>query len=309
MFEFLKRHRRMRFSALADAWLEDSQGRVKSSTLSNYRVLTRKHLLPVFGSMYVRDITDEQVAAYLAGLRDGNLAVSTRRSIQLVLQMILRYGEEQDICGPIRFPNLPPMPRGSVSALTDKEFTKLELWLKENLDTCHMGILLCMYTGMRIGEVCALRWGDVDLEEGTVTVGRTLQRIADEDGSHILIDTPKSRNSLRVIPLPRQLLSAMKPFAAGHEDYLLTGDGHYMEPRHLQRRFRRCLEQAGVRLVKYHALRHTFATRCVALTLDPKTLSYILGHANVSTTMSVYVHPSREQIRGFMERLPDTKMA
>lgn len=309
MFEFMKKHRRIRFSALSDEWLESRRGEVKPSTLSNYWVLSRKHLLPVFGEMYVRDITSEDVAVFLSSLEEQKLSPSTRRSIQFVLQMILRYGEEQGLCGPIHFPSLPHKPRESVTALTDAEFSTLELWLTEHLDHCHSGILLCMYTGMRIGEVCALRWGDVDLREGTVSVGRTLQRIADKDGSRILIDSPKSRNSMRIIPLPRQILSVLEPLAGAPDDYLLTGSELYMEPRCLQRRFQRCLEQAGLRPIKFHALRHTFATRCVALTLDPKTLSYILGHSDVSTTMNVYVHPSKEQIRGFMERLPDKKLA
>lgn len=311
MFEFIKRARRIKFSTLSTLWLEDDCSKVKESTLANYQTLLRKHLLPVFGDTYVRDITTEQITDYFLSLRDSRLATSTRRSIQLVFQMVMRYGERMGVCDPVYFPALPPMPRQAVSTLTDEEFYKLEHYLQSNVTPCNLGILLCMYTGMRIGEVCALRWGDINLRSGTVTIGRTLQRVIDRggDGSHIMIDSPKSRSGARCIPVPRQMIKMLKSRSCRPDEYVLTGCETPMEPRHLQRKFKRCLELSEVRPVKFHTLRHTFATRCMGLDLDPKTLSYILGHANVSTTMTVYVHPSLEQIRRYMDRLPDTKLA
>lgn len=309
MFEFIKRTKRVRFSVLSDLWLIDISTRVKQSTLANYQTLLRKHLLPVFGSQYMRDITPGQVADFLKSLGEQGLSVSTRRSIQFVVQMLFRFGEEAGCCEAMPFPALPTMPRGTVSTLTDEEFLKLESWLCEHLTPCNLGILLCMYTGMRIGEVCAMRWGDVNLRAGTVTIVRTLQRVRGEGSSQILIDSPKSRSGVRCIPIPRQMMRMMKSRVGESETYLLTGTAEPMEPRHLQRKFKRCLTLAEVRPVKFHTLRHTFATRCMGVDLDPKTLSYILGHANVSTTMTVYIHPSLEQIRRFMDRIPEVRTA
>lgn len=311
MFEFMKRPKRMRFATLAELWLEDINGKVKESTRANYQTLLRKHLLPTFGPLYVRDLTTEQLAEFFSSMEENGLSPSTRRSIQLVLQMILRYGAATGNCDIMLFPALPTMPRGTVGTLTDEECYKLECWIEQNMTPCNLGILLCMYTGMRIGEICALRWGDINLRTGTVTIGRTLQRVTDRsgDGSHLMIASPKSRSGSRCIPVPRQILRELKRWAREPTDYVLTGTSDPMEPRKMQRKFKRCLELAEVRPVKFHTLRHTFATRCMATDLDPKTLSYILGHANVSTTMTVYVHPSLEQIRRCLDRLPEQKLA
>lgn len=300
---FPQRKRRVTFEALSQEWLDSRRAEVKPATLANYRTLIKTHLLPEFGPCPVCKITEPQVRAYLAGLSDSGLSPSTRRSIQLTLHMVLGYAVRRGLAKPLDFPPMPTVRRPAVATLTDDEFFQLENNLMTHLDPTAIGVLLCMYTGLRIGEVCALRWDDIDLAAGTVTIQRTLQRVSAPSGTRILIDTPKSLHSIRTVPIPRQLLELMPPYAEPPGAYLLTGTPCFMEPRRLQRIFKCILRRAGVRPVKFHTLRHTFATRCASLT-DPKTLSCLLGHSSVTTTMSLYVHPGAEQLRRCVDRLP-----
>lgn len=301
---FLKRLRGLwtTFGAVAQDWLTIRAQQIKPATLSNYRTLLKNHLLAEFGEQPVGRIGLRQVEGYLTRLGQSNLSASSRRSIQLVLQMVLRHGEAQGLCVLPEFPPLPSSDTSPIPTLTETEFFQLRDNLLSHLDALRMGILLCMHTGLRIGEVCALRWSDIDLAAGTLTVSRTLQRVTEEQGTRILIGCPKSRCSTRMIPLPRNLVAVMSPFAGEPETYLLTGTARFMEPRCLQRKFKTELAQAGLSPVKFHALRHTFATRCAPI-IDPKALSYLLGHSDVSTTMNTYVHPGTEQLRRCLEQL------
>lgn len=293
---------RVTFHAVAEDWLCERQIRVKPATLANYRTLLRVHLLPQFGDRAVGRIGQKRVTSYLEQLAAGALSASTRRSIQLVLQMVLQFACDKGLCAMPEFPPMPASDAAQTAALSNAEFFHLQDNLRSAIDPCRMGILLCMYTGLRIGEVCALRWSDIDLAAGTVTVSRTLQRVSEESGIRILIDSPKSKHGVRTIPLPRWLTAVMTDFAGPPEAYLLTGQARFMEPRNLQRKFQSVLAQAGLRPVKFHTLRHTFATRCASL-VDPKALSYLMGHGDVSTTMKLYVHPETEQMRRCLERL------
>lgn len=299
---FPRKKHRITFQALSREWLDLRLGEVKPATLSNYRTLIRVHLLPEFGPLPVCKITEGQVRAYLARLSGSGLSASTRRSIQLVLHMLLRYAAERGLAKPVTFPALPPMPRSAAGTLSNEQFFQLKDNLLRRLDDTALGILLCMHIGLRIGEICALRWGDIDLTAGTVTVSRTLQRVAAPTGTQILIHSPKSAYSVRTIPLPRQLVDLMRPFAGEANAYVLTGGPDFMEPRRLQRNFKCILADSGLPPANFHTLRHTFATRCAALT-DPKTLSCLLGHSSVSTTMEHYVHPRPEQMRRCLEQL------
>lgn len=300
---FSRKKHRITFETLAQNWLDSRRLEVKPATLANYRTLIHTHLLPEFGPRPVSKLTEDDVRGYLIRLADSGLAESTRRSIQLTLHMILRSGAHRGLMRPVDFPPMPTPHRPAVQTFTDEEFFQLENNLLASLDPAALGILLCMYTGLRIGEVCALRWSEIDLSAGTVTVARTLQRVSGPQGTRILIDTPKSAHSVRLVPIPRRLLPLMRVYAAPPGAYLLTGTAAYMEPRQLQRIFKCILRRAGLRPVKFHTLRHTFATRCAPLT-DPKTLSCLLGHSSVSITMSLYVHPGAEQLRRCVDQLP-----
>jgi integrase len=194
--------------------------------------------------------------------------------------------------------------------LSIKEQDCLYQYLYDNLNERNIGILICLFTGLRIGEICALRWGDISLTEQTLRVRLTMQRIQTSPGTDkktkILIAAPKSSCSVRTIPLPNELVQILSSYEREENAYVLTGvTEKFVEPRTMQNHFRRITNACGISNVNYHALRHTFATRCVELGFDIKSLSEILGHASVNITMNRYVHPSMETKRKNMMRLSE----
>ena len=178
------------------------------------------------------------------------------------------------------------------------------------MDSYALGVLLTLYTGLRIGELCALRFCDIDLEEGLLEVNGTMLRIRETRPNgpartRLLIDVPKTRSSKRKIPLSQFFvteISALRRRAGRATDYLLTASEQFIEPRNYYERYQRMLREAGLPSHSFHALRHTFATRCIENGLDPKSVSELLGHANVRITLERYVHPSLEGKRKFLER-------
>ena len=226
---------------------------------------------------------------------------NTVNNIITVLMQIIKYGENH---GEIDYFNYDVIkPAASVKeleVLTEDEQKKLVNAIKPNITNENVGILLSLYTGLRIGEICALTWEDIDITAGTIYITKTLQRISvpnKDTGSKttVIIDTPKSHKSIRKIPVPDFLLTELKrlSFRCHVKSYVLTSsEARYTEPRAYQYKFKKYLKQAGIRNVNFHALRHTFATRAIEQNVDIKSLSEILGHSTVSFTLDKYVHPS-----------------
>ena len=181
--------------------------------------------------------------------------------------------------------------------------------LFNNIDRYKLGVFICLYTGIRIGELCALRWKDIYLDESVMKIKHTTQRIQKvEDNSciktHLVITEPKSDSSSRDIPLPGFVIDIIKDFEYIPEAYLVTGKINVIpEPRTMQYKFKTYLKEGNIEYVNFHALRHTFATRCVEAGFDIKTLSEILGHSSVKITLEKYVHSSMQLKRNNMDKL------
>lgn len=190
-----------------------------------------------------------------------------------------------------------------------EEEKQLLEYLQNNMDLPALGILLCLFTGIRIGELCAMKWDDINLDERKMSVGKTMQRIrsssALERKTEVRIFEPKSICSVRIIPLPDVLIGLLEKFYISGA-FLLTGsNSHFIEPRTMQNRFKKILAACGIEDANFHAIRHTFATRCVELGFDTKSLSEILGHASVAITMNRYVHPTMTLKRENMNRFSE----
>ena len=171
-----------------------------------------------------------------------------------------------------------------------------------------LGFLIALYTGVRIGELCALQWQDIDLNDKVLHITKTLQRIKNPDPKGpktiIFIGEPKSAKSYRDIPIPPFLFAAFSQMKASKHAYVLTEQvSRFLEPRTYQEKYKRYLKEFGIRDVKFHVLRHTFATRAIAQGFEIKSLSEILGHASVSFTLEKYVHSSIELKKSCMDKM------
>lgn len=167
--------------------------------------------------------------------------------------------------------------------------------------------MIALYTGVRIGELCGLKWSDIDLSAKTIRIERTVQRIrvsGKANRTELIVSTPKSHTSVRMIPLPVFLVHMLKAFKPSNLDaFVITGDAKLPDPRTMQYRFKTLLIKNGIRTLNFHLLRHLFATNCVELGFDVKTLSEILGHSSVEITLNRYVHSSIERKRQCMDML------
>lgn len=296
---------------IMELWKTDKKQYVKKSTYSAYLLLIENHLLPVFGDM--EKIEEEDVQNFVFKKLNEGLSKKSIKDILIVLKMVLRFGvkykyiEYQEI--DIKFPTERETNELDVLNIADQK--KLLNFLRENLTFKNLGILITLNTGMRIGEICGLTWSDIDTDNGIIKVRRTIQRIytLDNNGSvghtEILIDTPKTKNSIRDIPITKELLKILKPLkkVLNSNYFVLTNDIKPTEPRTYRNYYKLLIKGLGIPYLKFHGLRHSFATRCIESKCDYKTVSVILGHSNISTTLNLYVHPNLEQKKRCIDQM------
>ena len=290
-------------SDLLDLWLDSKQICVKPSTHSQYRRVVEKILKPEFGVLTTRDVSSDTVRGLAESLLKKYSSVTTQ-TVMTITSQILQFmcdNEYADKKPQARIKLQTRAKRPDVFTITEQR--KLTNYLLEDMDVSKMGILLCLYTGLRVGELCGLQWNDIDMFSKVIRVKRTIQRISDGSGhTHFLIGSTKTIHSERDIPLPTFLINIIKDFEPQNKSFYVTsGSEAFTQPRTYQNRFKRYLKHCDVPKYHFHTLRHTFATRAIELGFDVKSLSEILGHSDVKITLSLYVHPSLEQKRREME--------
>lgn len=292
---------KLKISQIIDLWKKDKKQYVKKSTYSAYVLLVENHLLQYFGEM--EEVKEEDVQKFVFKKLEQGLSQKTIKDILIVLKMVLKYGikykylEYQDI--DIKFPT--QRENEQLEVLNRSNQKKIMDYIENNFTFKNLGIYLCLSSGLRIGELCALKWEDLDIDNGIITVRKTIQRIyiVDEGRkrTEIVIDTPKTKNSIRDIPMTTDLLRVIKPLkkVVNNNYYVLTNDVKPTEPRTYRNYYKRLMKKLDIPELKFHGLRHSFATRCIESKCDYKTVSVILGHSNISTTLNLYVHPNLEQ--------------
>ena len=287
------------FHMAAQGWLEEVKQTKKYSTYRKYRTVYEKHLRERLGGVPLSELDEQTMDSVFA--RDGEqmLSTSLTSSILSVLNRILDYASVRYHAGPETYTyRKRHLDRRPLEILNHTQQAKLIRRLYDRMDIYKLGILLCISTGLRLGEICALKWEDIDLEGGLLHVNATVQRIAIDDASTkttLLEGAPKSVFSKREIPLSDEVMKLLCPYY-GKGIYVLKGSCP-MEPRTYQNRFQRYLEEAGIERKNFHILRHSFATNCVEGGADIKSLSEILGHSDVKITLNRYVHPDLEMKR------------
>lgn len=287
------------FKEVATQWIEAKRKLVKRSTFCAYNLILHTHLLPLFGDN--AQTTEAEAQKMVIDKLNAGLARKTVRDILATLKAIVRYGVKHYGWSPvtweIEYPTETTVKK--LPVLTMANHRKLMKHISESPTAQNIGVLMALCTGMRIGEVCALKWADVDLQSRVITVRSTTGRIYDYEkkATERLLTSPKTRTSNREIPICRELLTALRAIRKAAPGALhVVGCGETAkEPRTYREYFARLLTRLNIPKIVFHGLRHTFATRCIECQCDYKTVSTILGHSNVSTTLNLYVHPNIDQ--------------
>lgn len=305
------------FSEIAKEWLVVHSSQWKQSSNIRYSNIINKHLLPEWGNRNIMEITRTEVMNFIENLLSGvknnqeGLAPKTVNNIISVLRSILQYANHVKGYRIVDLKNINAKQiQGTLRILSISEQEILSDYLYKNINPTNLGILLCLYTGLRVGEICALKWKDISLKDNIIFINKTMQRLqiqqADNKKTEIIISEPKSECSVRMVPIPDKLLPILSENFTNSEDYVLTGKSEvYVEPRTMQNRFKAVMKKCGLEHANFHSLRHTFATRCIELGFDVKCLSEILGHASVNITLNRYVHPSIQLKMKNMNMLSD----
>lgn len=300
---------RTKFVELVGQWKADKRQYVKKSTYAAYVLLIENHLVPAFGELY--SVTEDHVQQFVFSKLESGLSQKSVKDILIVLKMILRYGARYGLMDyapiEIKFPT--EREKQEIEVLSKVNQKKIMEYIKENFTFLNLGIFICLSAGLRIGEICALTWNDIDTDSGVICITKTIQRIyvVDKGTKHteIIIDTPKSKNSIREIPMTRDLLRMLKPLkkVVNPSYYVLTNSKSPTEPRTYRSYYKKLMSRLGIPMIKFHGLRHSFATRCIESNCDYKTVSVLLGHSNISTTLNLYVHPNMEQKKRCVEQM------
>lgn len=294
---------------MADLWKEEKRQFVKKSTFAVYSLIVETHLLPAFGNLTA--VTEKDVQDFVLHKLNGGLSQKTIKDMLIVLRMILKYGAKKNYCiyAPIDVIFPTDRERQELEVLSIANQRKIMRFVEDNFTFRNLGILICLSTGIRIGEICALTWDDIDTENGVIHIRKTIQRIyIRENGirrTELMIDTPKTATSIRNIPMTKDLLSLLKPLrkVVNETYFVLTNDVTPTEPRTYRNFYKKILAKLEIPPIKFHGLRHSFATRCIESRCDYKTVSVILGHSNISTTLNLYVHPNYEQKKKCIDRM------
>lgn len=292
-------------------WLGSIKESIKESTFANYHGIIYRHIIPQLGKLPLNQVNSNLIQHYLNELsangslqKDGGLSAKTVRDIALLLQHSLK---SEGILLELKLPKyVPPKLR----VLTDEEESKLITTAIHDNTPMGLGILISLFTGIRIGELCSLKWEDISIQDCLIQINKTIQRIQNcndfsKEKTIVEIGTPKSQHSFRDIPIPEEFIKVLKrlKLEKTDNDYVLSGGKKYIEPRLCQYHFKKIIKNAGIADCNFHVLRHTFATKCVELGIDVKTISILLGHSNVNMTLNRYVHPAVDYQRNCIQQL------
>ncbi len=276
----------------------------KARTYEKYERICTTHLVPQLGRYEMETLSASVLQGFVASMT-VSLSPNTVNVIISVLKKSLKqavlYGaaKRQHSNGIIR----PKPEKKQAECFTKDEQRAIERYVLQSGNQKLVGILLCLYTGLRIGELMALSWDNIDFAEGLLTVTQSCHDSWDNGAYKKLIEPPKTKTSVRVIPLPNQILHILKKAKRDSSGRYVVGGDDPVSVRSYQRTFELLLKKLQIRHLGFHSLRHTFATRALECGMDVKSLSEILGHKSPTITLDLYVHSLLEHKRTMMNRL------
>ena len=283
----------MTFSELSMIWLTYKSYTIKKTSFIQYKRIIENYLNVYLGEMNVYYFTIQDILECIEKMKI-HLSCKTLQGNIVTLKGIIKYGNTLGYCS-IPLDVIPHVKytQNEIQILTDDELKLIKNYVFDDLDNKKIGLMICLYTGMRLGEICALKWEDVDLDNGRISINKTIHRINEEGRSYTIIGTPKTKQSYHIIPIS-PILNQYLYQSKQDTSYVLTGNDKYLDPRSYQYYFKKVLKELYIHDYKFHVLRHTFATKCVQCQIDVKSLSEILGHSSVTITLNTYVHSSFE---------------
>jgi len=304
------------FSDAVEQWSNYNAMKLKGGTKKKYSYLIETHILPELGAIALKDISAPMINSFLQkklehGRLDGKggLSPSYVRSISLIISSVLKYATTEELCSPLKSSICKPnLNRKDLVILSLDDQKRLESHIENELSGTNVGIMISLYTGLRIGEICALNWSDINIDAKTIFVRHTISRVNIDDPSQrksaLILDEPKTPSSHRNVPIPSPLLEVIKRYQAiSNSQFVVSETSTFTSPRTFEYRYHKVLSLCNIEQLNFHALRHTFATRCVEAGIDIKTISEILGHSNASITLNTYVHSSIEMKKSQLEKL------
>lgn len=290
------------------SWLIEKKDYIKESTYANYSNIVFNYIIPKLGNYKLNELDHQTIQSFLLelskkGRKDnkGGLSEKTIKDITIIIKGSIKkaINEKKIKYMELTFNYPKDNKENKIYILTKNEQNKITNYILDNLSSKNIGLLISLYYGIRIGELCALKWSDIDFKKSILKINKTMQRIyikdKEQNYSKVIITSPKTKNANREIPINKDFLEILKKLKTDSNDYILTGSDKYIEPRTYRKIFNKILGELKINHFNYHSLRHTFATNCISLGVDYKTVSELLGHANVNITLNLYVHPRYSQ--------------
>ncbi len=293
------------FEEVLCLWKNLNNLKHKGATETKYDYLIENHIIPVLGKVPITKITTSILNEFVKNKmncgrldKKGGLSAAYVRSMIIIIISALQYSVREGMRSPLITPAFKPIVENKeLKILSPQEKDILINYVLNDIDGTKLGIFIALNCGLRIGEICALRWDDIDLENKVIKIRSTIARIKKKTGigTVLILDRPKTKASIRTVPINSNLLSVLTAYKQiAVSEFVISNKASFVSPRTYDYRYHKILEKSGIEKINFHALRHTFATNCVMAGVDVKTLSEILGHSNVTITLNTYVHPSFE---------------
>lgn len=305
------------FGEIVELWLANNFFVQKESTKLKYSNIIKAHIIPALGDINITQIDEVLINQFLTNKKEcgrvdkkGGLSNSYIKTMAIIINSVINYAVERELCSPLKSKiKKPPVSKNEINILSVENQKKIEIVLQGDDSLTALGIIIALNTGLRIGEICALQWEDIDFKESVMHIRHSIIRVQSKERSNkqktiLILDNPKTKTSIRDIPITSKLyVILLKAKKRASSKFVVSDKAEFVSPRTFEYRFHKILFQYGFPDTNFHTLRHTFATRCVELNVDTKTLSEVLGHSSVGITLNTYVHPSFDIKRSQLEKL------
>ncbi|MBE6808050.1 MAG: site-specific integrase [Ruminococcaceae bacterium] len=305
----------VRFSEILYRWLYSNRIRLKGATTIKYNNIIQSHIIPILGGMKISEIDSVIINSFLekklssGGIKQNKaLSPSYVKTMAIIIEAAINFAVLEGLCNPLKTPiNKPTVSKKELNVLSKiSEENLTKMLIKENSKVA-LGALLALQAGLRIGEVCALRWRDIELENNIIHIYHTVSRIPSPDSTQktlLVLDTPKTNASRRDIPIPFTLHTALcNAYKSKKSEFVVSDTVSFVGTRTFDYRYKKMLKKKGIQAIRFHTLRHTYATRCAEAGMDAKTLSRLLGHSSSTISLNIYVHPSIETTKQQIEAI------